>query len=1804
MPSPPPRRRRRTPRTPDFFSKCLSPAALLHPLFSLTPAPLPASIPSMPATLTPRHLDHYSSLYLASRFPLIQGIAISCDAPVENAVLSLSFSPDFMEPMRWELGRLEPGEHQQAVPCGAYDPARLAALQEAAPGRAEVELRSGRELVAEASFAFTWLPGNVWAGARAFPELLAALILPNDPAVDRLLSMGADVLQRNGLSPSWRGYRAERNAIVNQVHALWEAMEQLQLTYALPPRSWHEHGSGQKLRTPSQILAGGCATCLDTTAYFAAALAQAGFNPLVVLLPGHAFVGVMLRDEVLPEPIERHAATLRNMVELGEVLLMETTLATRREEPGRVGFEAAVAAANSQLRALEEQEHFIALDVVRLWATGIRPTVAGPPQTVAALPEGAPQPPLPEGEAGAFLSETSAAEREAAMSLVQVRKRSRMENWQLKLLDLSLRNNLLNAKVDRSQITLLLPSVAQLEDALAGGKGFRICNLPDTFGTQVLQEMAESPAKLRQELMPLAEDMFRKQQLLAVDKVGEMTAQRLERRVYSLYIGARHDMEESGSNTLNLACGFLKWFRKGDEERALYAPLLLIPVTLKRPSVKAGFTLRSGDNDPSINLTLLELLKTEYGIRIPELEGELPQDESGVDVPAILQIVRQAIRSCPGWEVVDQCTLGIFSFAKYLMWLDLAERQQALMQNPIVQHLAASEPTVFPTAVDFPSPETLDEETTAKEVFTPLSADSSQLAAVLAAARGKNFVLIGPPGTGKSQTIANMVAHCLGQGKTVLFVAEKSAALSVVYRRLCRIGLGTFCLELHSNKANKKDVIAQFAAAVEQANTAPARTSWEQVAERVQQLRESLNALPDELHRPYADGHCLYEDIGLLAASPERIMLSPCPEDACALTAEGHEAMRQQARTLALRFAPVADCLPGAGEGVRVGTYSTGWDENTASALQTYAQQADTMERDEHALLAALGLDAAATLPHRDELDALLDAASQCCGQDMTPLLPARAEASLAALRAELAQAEAYRAAQAKLSLAYPDEALDEPQLDQWLREWKMGQLSNFISRFFTSRRIRKQLQVLAFTRQKPDCMNDLTQLIAMRNARQALREGQQADRSLPQYRKGTDTTAEDLAAAEHWAGRLQDVCQLTAQAERWLASRADNPVAPGKPAAALHATRQENAGQHARLGAQLAQLLQSGPPAFAGQAAPLRRWAEALLALRPQWRALTLWNEQAQASTAAGYAPMVSALMSHSVAPDELETVAEWNLSRLRARATIEDSPTLSRFTREAQEQSVNDFATQDSKLLSSTAAQLQRQLTERAAAIHEPAHRKELAYLQHEISKQRAHKAPRTLLANTPRVSRLLKPCMLMSPLSVAQYLSPESEPFDIVIFDEASQIPIWDAIGAIGRGQSAVIVGDPRQMPPTSFFARAKNNNEASDEDDGEMEDMESILDECIACGIPKMNLSWHYRSKAESLIAFSNRNYYEGKLVTFPAPVTRDEALQYHRVKGTYLRGSQRTNPVEARALVEHILQTLKAPGFRYTEGTSIGIVTFNTQQQKLISDMLERCRAEDESLEPYFAEDNPEAIFVKNLENVQGDERGCIYFSTTFGPDDKGVISMNFGPLNGQGGERRLNVAITRARAAMHVFSSLAPEDINLNRTKARGAADLRHFLECASMGAARYFGMTATGGKPGDSGNSDSSGTPAPQGSDLNRALCAQLEARGWHCLAKVGVSAYRIDIAIEHPQHPGSMLAGILLDGPTYHAASTARDRDILRESVLTGLGWNLLHLWSLDWWHNPAQALEQLDQELRRLAKQGPPQLPQLPQLPELVG
>jgi superfamily I DNA and/or RNA helicase/very-short-patch-repair endonuclease len=420
-------------------------------------------------------------------------------------------------------------------------------------------------------------------------------------------------------------------------------------------------------------------------------------------------------------------------------------------------------------------------------------------------------------------------------------------------------------------------------------------------------------------------------------------------------------------------------------------------------------------------------------------------------------------------------------------------------------------------------------------------------------------------------------------------------------------------------------------------------------------------------------------------------------------------------------------------------------------------------------------------------------------------------------------------------------------------------------------------------------------------------------------------------------------------------------------------------------------------------------------------------------------------------------------------------------------------------------------------------------------------------------------------MSPLSVAQYLEASHETFDVVIFDEASQIPVWDAIGAIARGKQLIVVGDPKQLPPTNFF-----NSSGDDDDDDltpeEHKDLESILDELMTNGLRHKRLRWHYRSRHEGLITFSNRQYYENDLLTFPSPEAGHGGVRIkHLPDARYDKGKSRTNRGEAVALVDDLVARL-----RKTDGPrrSFGVVTFSQAQQKLVEDLLDQKRREHPEIELHFGDDPPvegEPVFVKNLESVQGDERDVILFSICYGPDEAGKVSMNFGPLNRDGGERRLNVAVTRAKHEVLVFSGLRADQINLTRTRAKGVRDLKSFLDYADRGPRALIAASSAAGD-------------AEADSEFEKMVADRIRKAGYEVHHQVGCSGYRIDLAVVDPAAPGRYLLGIECDGATYHRAATARDRDKLRHLILEGLGWKLHRVWSTDWWHDANHETDKL--------------------------
>lgn len=1917
--------------------------------------------------------------------PLIRELRVVSTLEQDSKALEvvLEAIPAFVRPRTWRLDSVGAGQTYRLQDLDVQlDGVLFSRLTEAEQATVTITLRhveaEAPDQPATVSKAVELLPRNQWGGIAYMPDMVAAFVQPNEPAIDRLLKKAADVLREHGKDAALDGYKGGAKRAWELASAIWGAVVAMKLDYALPPASF-EH-TGQKIRSSGQIADSGLATCLDLALLFCSAIEQAGLNPILVFTRGHAFAGVWLKAEEFSTAVVDDVTALRKRVKLKELVLFETTLVTQRPP---VSFLYATEHGAGQIAEEKAESFELAVDVRRARLQRIKPLASTDAQVVAAQTDA----PESSGEAPFEEAPELPDENYDIQDVASLDPKDRLARWQRKLLDLSLRNNLLNFRAGKKSLKLEAPDPGALEDLVADGKEIKLLTRPDLMDGSDRRDQAIHESRERENLRRAhALDALKRREVF----VG-LAQDELDVRLVELYRAARTTLQEGGANTLFLALGFLNWTRDDKPDHKYRAPLILIPVTLQRKSVRSGFTLTLHDDEPRFNPTLVEMLRQDFKLELGIKEGELDRDESGLDIAKIWRTVSAAIKDIKGWEVSEDVVLSMFSFAKYLMWVDLVQRTDQLRLNPVVKHLIDTPRDPYAGHASFPSPKTLDREFGPEHTFCPLPADSSQLSAVMAAARGKDFVLIGPPGTGKSQTISNLIAQCLAEGKRVLFVSEKIAALDVVYRRLREVKLGEFCLELHSSKARKLDVLAQLKTAWEAQGVIDA-DAWKAEAERLKTLREQLNGYVERLHHRHSNGRSIYAAIGIVVEGVDVPVVGLSWSSHAAHSVKDTDTLRDVVDRLEVNASAVGQQALASGplSPIQNGDWSPTWQQALIDAAKAVIPVAENVRSAALSFLDVIGLSAVVlTKRPRAALAALSRALPQAAGKDWRfvfrpdakviserlqegskllvehdaltkqlssgwPVtLTANVEAALGVLahRREVHSAlalpwpretqdglrkgidlfEQIGKLEKRLSVRYTD-GIEQLNVYQLQREFAKAEQSLWPMSWLGKRKVRQALEALVAGQGEPNVSADLAALVGIRDTRseiakldigpelvglwqglksrpehlraalklqdalkaarergawsddgldvlaagrageglalevQKLRKLVELDQAINEFIgletqteglwKGLDTNASALQAALQFAKRLevirpcghleedipevaQGICgqrfyqdhttlRLRASVESklkafselkdatgglWrdletdihevdravsfqgaiataIANLAAGPAdIPSISSALQHLVVEGNAlldhdgsvvaaGQKymvawSKLQPAIDQLAQQGSFSEQGHAdfsetdlASLLTYCNAILQQETKLNAWCAWRKVRQQAVSIGLEPLVASIEAKRVELGAIRTAFETNYCRWWLNAVVDNEPVIRTFVSAEHEKRIADFRRLDEKFTELTRAWVRASLCSGLPSQDDVTRNSEWGLLRREITKKRGHLPLRELISGIPSALTKLTPCLLMSPLSIAQFLAPDTEQFDVVVFDEASQIAVWDAIGAIARGKQVVMVGDPKQLPPTAFFDRAESS--VDDEDvEGEME---SILDECLGANLPTLNLSWHYRSRNESLIAFSNHRYYGGGLVTFPSPVTEDRAVSFHFTNGVYEKGSARINKPEAKALVADIVARLKSPGFRESELT-IGVVTFNTEQQKLIEDLLDEERRKDPSLEPYFSEAELEPLFVKNLESVQGDERDIMYFSITYGPDPSGAVSMNFGPMNRDGGERRLNVAITRARQELRVFSSLKSEQMDLSRTQAHGVRDLKHFLEFAERGPRALAEVTR-----GSLGDFES---------PFEEAVAAALAARGWELHTQVGASAFRVDLGVVHPDARGTYLTGIECDGATYHRSATARDRDKLREQVLRGLGWEILRVWSTDWWVDRPGTLDRLDQQLKTL-------------------
>lgn len=1707
---------------------------------------------------------------IQNNIPVVRSLVVkNASAEVLKSLdVQVSCIPAFAQGARFQFEQLAPGECRTLSPVDLQpDHAYLIQLDEGEKAAVRVKAVAAGQHLAEVSHPIEVLAYDQWAGTRSLPELLAAFSMPNSLVVDRLLGKASALLRQSDAGLSLDGYQSKnRERVWKQVSAIYSALLAEGLHYSNPPASFG--ADGQKIRTPERIFDGRVATCLDLAMLFASCFEQAGLHPVVLFKEGHAWIGVWLIETSFPTAVADDVMAVRKRVKSGEFLTLETTGIAGDQKPSLRW-----ACATGEGYLDEENGFHYAVDIHRARQLQIRalPSRSAAQEPAVAIAEEAP----PAIEAMPALPPLDPELLPPTEMSTPDTPEGRLTKWKGKLLDLTLRNRLLNFKPTHSNLRVIAPNPGALEDRLSDGREFRIKAAPLVMEGSDPRAAAVFTGRTGQS--PLA--AFAEEALARNEIVVDVPEDKLDDRLTEIYRAAEIGKEEGGVNTLFLVFGLLQWREDKNSEANHVAPILLIPVSISRQSVRSGFRLTRHDDEALVNPTLIQKLAHDFELKLPSFEV-LPSDAKGLDVEKIFQMFRLAITDMPGWEVKEQVHLGIFSITKYLMWKDLQDRQKQLQENAVVAHLINHPGKAFSEADPEFAPDTLDARFAPQQLYTPMLSDSSQLRAICVADAGSNLVLEGPPGTGKSQTITNLICHLLATGKTVLFVSEKMAALEVVHRRLNAIGLGPFCLELHSAKAKKAEVLTQLGNAL---NAASGRTvkDWEREAERLAGLRGELNALVTALHCIHPNELSIYEAMGTCIQGAHWKPAAFDWTDPHQHTRQELDALRAICRQMAALASQLHDLQAHPLLAVQRTAWTPSWQQELLKAAVSLASAASATQELKAPFLQILGRpEHGSSWAELGALDRLADVLLKA---PRVPVGVARAATDevarqrLKMLRQHGLERDtawqafdgAYREEVANLNGQELEAQWAEANSTWWPKSWlaKRGFLKRF-GFYRTDRATPAEGEVNGLIRALRKLNEEDKALAAMEADATALLQDEFAAHK-------TDWSAVD--AHEKWANDYADALtqlaagDLSAQGAllaKLLPYVTDNRAllkAEGALGGALvryrDAYRQLVSELHrvTELCGAKDSLIDDPHAAAALQRllAQVQGWQHAAHQIQP-W---CLWQGIREKVISAGLPGVVRSLEAGEVPLADIAEFFEYSYQSWWVRKAMDREPVLCAFSSADHERKIAEFKESDARFQKLTqqyvVAKLSGQIPSSTALT--PGADSEMGKLRRELTKQRGHMPIRQLVRNLPTLLPKLKPCLLMSPLSVAQYLEAGHQPFDVVIFDEASQIPVWDAVGAIARGKQLVCVGDPKQLPPTNFFNRVDDDDASLAED--EVQDLESILDECLSIGLPQLSLDWHYRSKHESLIAFSNTTYYDNRLVTFPSPVTEDTAVRLEHVQGVYDRGGSRTNRAEAEAIVAAIEKHYLSPEDRKL---SLGVVTFNQAQQNLIENLLDARRRVSTQFDQAIAEAAFEPLFVKNLENVQGDERDIIYFSITYGPDAAGKVALNFGPLNLEGGHRRLNVAVSRARQGVVIYSTLMPEHIDISRVRAAGVRDLKNYLDFALRGPRALIEQVAPTGLEPDS--------------PFERQVINELREMGWTVHPQVGVSGYRIDIGVVDPRAPGRYLLGIECDGRTYHSASTARDRDRLRHLILESLGWQLHRIWSTDWWRSPAEPMRKI--------------------------
>lgn len=1285
----------------------------------------------------------------------------------------------------------------------------------------------------------------------------------------------------------------------------------------------------------------------------------------------------------------------------------------------------------------------------------------------------------------------------------------RLMDISLHLLDLGKRNRLINYKTTGYRnVEVYHDSIETIFEKITSGNVFSIFSL-DPILQKYHKTIDDSGMSIEEyssgKVRDITKGVLKTNELLCYKK-----GYSLNKICKSLFKEYKNTLLEKGINTLYITFGMVEYMEKNEK---YLAPLLLVPLDLTLEHNQ--YKIKASEDEVILNPTLAYLLKEDYKINLEEYDDTIYSFTQYFSKVTHLLADRSM-------KLTLQITIGIYSFLKMNMFNDLRNHKDIVLKNKNIRSLLGETSSSIDTFEKLP-------------IYPVVPADQSQLEAIQFAAEGKSFVLQGPPGTGKSQTITNIIATLIGNGKKVLFVSEKQAALHVVYENLRRAGLDTFALELHSHKANKKEFIDELykTSILPRYDIVHDALNFE---EKYTYLGTLLEEYRQKLHQPISRvGKSLYEIYSIFLKIDQPDFTLPIEH----IETMSYATFLEISSNLDI-YAKLSGSL---GYDYHRGPFygfiskDFGYLKYEAKKdLETLYHFFEELQQWKKQLMQALPLDIQSykdivnTIPYLDLILQLNYFLPEYFQKEQRELLCKKIE-------------------QYKKKNAYISESTLSQFLD--LSILKLEDLEEFIKvfeqlikkpfKFFMPSYHRAKKEMKAYVKLK---MQDEVIL-------NKLKESLEYKKNLVQLRKLKKSLPEEFRPAEYDAlyqdaqSLMQLPFSLKLSYEQFITLKnvCLDLVIYFKKINTL------DLGKYISLfDSQIINLIETDID-------------EILLKLKDMVSSVDLLDYHAQRLEVLDHLKNLNTLdfldysIENKMSMKHLSKNYAASFWQANLLYEIEHTPILKRFSSVGTEEIVEEFKNLDLMHLETNKAFIVSLLSNRRPDEGLMIGSK-FSILVKEYNKSRKQKPIRLLLEEIFDLILDIKPVFLMSPLSVSTYLNSELNLFDAVIFDEASQVYAWDALGAIYRAKQCIIIGDSKQMPPSNFFISQVEEDEEDYEDD-----RESILDKGSTV-FPAKRLNYHYRSKTEELIQFSNQEFYDNRLITIPQAKPHKEGfgVDFHFLMGTY-EVKARTNRAEAEYIVNLVFKHIEQ-----SPNQSLGVVAFSNAQADLITDLIEERIDARPELNSFFSKNVEEPFFVKNLESVQGDERDVIFFSICFGYTKDNKFYQRFGPLNTLGGEKRLNVAITRAKENICIVSSIRSTDIKLTQTESVGVAMLKKYLAYAEAQSRP---------KPSCSNSSDG----------VISAITKFLLKNGYDVETHVGTSIFTIDIAVKDRKTQEYQVA-IMLDGPSYLLGNCS-DANALQERLLTRFGWKFLRVFSTQWVMN--ETMEQ-DRILKFLKEEQP--------------